>query len=124
MQGTKHSRGYPPNAFCMQISFIIIKSFSEDLQIMPLLLGFTEFTNLKNHQNDYEMILYLLQQYGKHELHFTDLTFDDSGMYQCIAENSHGVIHANAELRIFGKLLNVRWGWKDEDPMLFSKSVK
>ncbi|KAB5565801.1 hypothetical protein PHYPO_G00245680 [Pangasianodon hypophthalmus] len=41
------------------------------------------------------------QMYGKHELHFTDLTSDDSGMYQCIAENRHGVIHANAELRVF-----------------------
>ncbi|XP_066523401.1 contactin-1a [Hoplias malabaricus] len=41
------------------------------------------------------------QMYGKHELRFTDLTFDDSGMYQCIAENRHGVIYANAELRVF-----------------------
>ncbi|XP_060770609.1 contactin-1a [Neoarius graeffei] len=41
------------------------------------------------------------QKYGKQELRFTDLTFDDSGMYQCIAENHHGVIHANAELQIF-----------------------
>ncbi|TSK13409.1 Contactin-1a [Bagarius yarrelli] len=41
------------------------------------------------------------QMYGKHELRFTDLTSDDSGMYQCIAENRHGVIHANAELRVF-----------------------
>ncbi|XP_058501947.1 contactin-1a-like [Solea solea] len=35
------------------------------------------------------------------ELRFSSLTFDDSGMYQCIAENHHGVIHANAELRVF-----------------------
>ncbi|XP_030630760.1 contactin-1a [Chanos chanos] len=35
------------------------------------------------------------------ELKFTDLTFDDSGMYQCVAENKYGVIHANAELRVF-----------------------
>ncbi|KAL7858029.1 hypothetical protein AOLI_G00181310 [Acnodon oligacanthus] len=41
------------------------------------------------------------QMYGKHELRFTDMTFDDSGMYQCIAENRHGVIYANAELRVF-----------------------
>uniref|UniRef100_A0A672JIU1 Contactin-3 n=1 Tax=Salarias fasciatus TaxID=181472 RepID=A0A672JIU1_SALFA len=32
---------------------------------------------------------------------FSSLTFDDSGMYQCIAENRHGVIYANAELRVF-----------------------
>ncbi|XP_052400437.1 contactin-1a [Carassius gibelio] len=42
------------------------------------------------------------RMYAKnHELHFTDLTFDDSGMYQCIAENRHGTIYANAELRVF-----------------------
>ncbi|XP_007244394.3 contactin-1a [Astyanax mexicanus] len=41
------------------------------------------------------------QMYGMHELSFTDLTSDDSGMYQCIAENRHGVIYANAELRVF-----------------------
>uniref|UniRef100_A0A8D0ALN8 Contactin 1 n=1 Tax=Sander lucioperca TaxID=283035 RepID=A0A8D0ALN8_SANLU len=32
------------------------------------------------------------------EMRFSSLTFDDSGMYQCIAENHHGVIYANAEL--------------------------
>lgn len=31
------------------------------------------------------------------------LTFDDAGMYQCIAENTHGIIYANAELKIVGK---------------------
>uniref|UniRef100_W5UJ45 Contactin-1a n=1 Tax=Ictalurus punctatus TaxID=7998 RepID=W5UJ45_ICTPU len=41
------------------------------------------------------------QMHDMHELRFTDLTSDDSGMYQCIAENRHGVIHANAELRVF-----------------------
>uniref|UniRef100_UPI0037E7536E contactin-1a-like n=1 Tax=Semicossyphus pulcher TaxID=241346 RepID=UPI0037E7536E len=35
------------------------------------------------------------------EMSFSSLTFDDSGMYQCIAENHHGVIYANAELRVF-----------------------
>uniref|UniRef100_A0A8D0AFU1 Contactin 1 n=1 Tax=Sander lucioperca TaxID=283035 RepID=A0A8D0AFU1_SANLU len=34
------------------------------------------------------------------EMRFSSLTFDDSGMYQCIAENHHGVIYANAELRV------------------------
>lgn len=34
---------------------------------------------------------------------FSSLTFDDSGMYQCVAENRHGVIYANAELRVFGE---------------------
>ncbi|XP_067293393.1 contactin-1a [Pseudorasbora parva] len=36
-----------------------------------------------------------------HELRFTGLAFEDSGMYQCVAENRHGVIYANAELRVF-----------------------
>uniref|UniRef100_A0A8C4FCK8 Contactin 1 n=1 Tax=Dicentrarchus labrax TaxID=13489 RepID=A0A8C4FCK8_DICLA len=35
------------------------------------------------------------------EMRFSSLTFDDSGMYQCIAENRHGIIYANAELRVF-----------------------
>ncbi|KAK3544907.1 hypothetical protein QTP86_029244, partial [Hemibagrus guttatus] len=38
--------------------------------------------------------------YGKGELKFSSLTFDDSGMYQCIAENNWGTIYANAELRV------------------------
>uniref|UniRef100_A0A3B3V3F9 Contactin 1 n=1 Tax=Poecilia latipinna TaxID=48699 RepID=A0A3B3V3F9_9TELE len=37
------------------------------------------------------------------ELRFSRLTSDDAGMYQCIAENRHGVIYANAELRVFAK---------------------
>ncbi|XP_075905735.1 contactin-1a [Nelusetta ayraudi] len=35
------------------------------------------------------------------EMSFRSLTFDDSGMYQCIAENHHGLLYANAELRVF-----------------------
>ncbi|KAM9376463.1 contactin-1a [Pholidichthys leucotaenia] len=41
------------------------------------------------------------QQVDRKEMRFGSLTFDDSGMYQCIAENRHGVIYANAELRVF-----------------------
>ncbi|XP_034542149.1 contactin-1a-like isoform X2 [Notolabrus celidotus] len=37
----------------------------------------------------------------RREMRFSSLTFDDSGMYQCIAENLHGIIYANAELRVF-----------------------
>ncbi|XP_015251073.1 PREDICTED: contactin-1a-like isoform X2 [Cyprinodon variegatus] len=39
-------------------------------------------------------------QSGK-ELRFSRLTTNDAGMYQCIAENRHGIIYANAELRVF-----------------------
>ncbi|XP_047452127.1 contactin-1a isoform X2 [Mugil cephalus] len=35
------------------------------------------------------------------EVKFSSLTLENSGMYQCIAENQHGVIYANAELRVF-----------------------
>uniref|UniRef100_A0A8C1XRS1 Contactin 1 n=1 Tax=Cyprinus carpio TaxID=7962 RepID=A0A8C1XRS1_CYPCA len=50
------------------------------------------------------------RMYAKnHELHFTDLTFDDSGMYQCIAENRHGTIYANAELRVFASAPSFEW---------------
>ncbi|KAJ8374120.1 hypothetical protein SKAU_G00047000 [Synaphobranchus kaupii] len=38
--------------------------------------------------------------YGKGDLRFSSLTFEDSGMYQCIAENRYGIIYANAELRV------------------------
>ncbi|KAF7669853.1 hypothetical protein LDENG_00128960 [Lucifuga dentata] len=40
-------------------------------------------------------------EYDRKELKFTSLTFNDSGMFQCIAENHHGVIMANAELRVY-----------------------
>lgn len=42
-------------------------------------------------------------QYGKGELKFSSLTFDDSGMYQCLAENYWGIKYANAELRVIGE---------------------
>lgn len=43
-------------------------------------------------------------QYDKHDLKFRGLTFEDSGMYQCRAENRHGVVYADAELRVIGEL--------------------
>lgn len=43
------------------------------------------------------------QQLDRKEMTFSSLTFKDSGMYQCIAENRHGVVYANAELRVFGE---------------------
>lgn len=47
-------------------------------------------------------LLYFLQL-DREEMRFSSLTFEDSGMYQCIAENRHGLIYANAELRVFGE---------------------
>lgn len=44
-----------------------------------------------------------LPQFDGKEMRFSSLTFGDSGMYQCRAENRHGVIFANAELRVFGE---------------------
>lgn len=41
------------------------------------------------------------EPFEREEMRFSSLTFDDSGMYQCIAENHRGVIYANAELRVF-----------------------
>uniref|UniRef100_A0A4W5QUR0 Contactin 1 n=1 Tax=Hucho hucho TaxID=62062 RepID=A0A4W5QUR0_9TELE len=38
--------------------------------------------------------------YDKHDLKFSGLTFENSGMYQCRAENRHGVVYADAELRV------------------------
>uniref|UniRef100_A0A7M4ETE6 Contactin-1 n=1 Tax=Crocodylus porosus TaxID=8502 RepID=A0A7M4ETE6_CROPO len=37
---------------------------------------------------------------GRSYLRIRGLTFEDAGMYQCIAENAHGIIYANAELKI------------------------
>lgn len=42
-------------------------------------------------------------QFRKGELRIQGLTFEDAGMYQCIAENTHGIIYANAELKIVGE---------------------
>uniref|UniRef100_A0A8C9WDZ6 Contactin 1 n=1 Tax=Scleropages formosus TaxID=113540 RepID=A0A8C9WDZ6_SCLFO len=42
----------------------------------------------------------VLVRHVKGELKFTGLTFEHSGMYQCIAENKHGVIYASGELRV------------------------
>lgn len=36
-------------------------------------------------------------------LSISSLTLSDTGMYQCIAENRHGRVFANAELRAIGK---------------------
>uniref|UniRef100_A0A3Q2XPF1 Contactin 1b n=1 Tax=Hippocampus comes TaxID=109280 RepID=A0A3Q2XPF1_HIPCM len=43
---------------------------------------------------------WLYVESGKGELKFSSLTFADSGMYQCIAENYWGIKYANAELRV------------------------
>lgn len=32
------------------------------------------------------------------------LTLSDAGMYQCVAENKHGVIYFGAELMVLGKI--------------------
>uniref|UniRef100_A0A8B9L3H4 Contactin 1b n=1 Tax=Astyanax mexicanus TaxID=7994 RepID=A0A8B9L3H4_ASTMX len=45
-------------------------------------------------------IRWLKDGYSVRELKFSSLTFEDSGMYQCIAENTWGTIYASAELRV------------------------
>lgn len=47
--------------------------------------------------------LYFTLQYHKGELRLYDVTFENAGMYQCIAENAYGSIYANAELKILGQ---------------------
>lgn len=37
------------------------------------------------------------------DLRFSKLSLEDSGMYQCVAENKHGTIYASAELAVQGK---------------------
>lgn len=36
------------------------------------------------------------------ELRFSKLVQEDSGMYQCVAENKHGTVYASAELTVQG----------------------
>uniref|UniRef100_A0A670ZM19 Contactin 1 n=1 Tax=Pseudonaja textilis TaxID=8673 RepID=A0A670ZM19_PSETE len=38
--------------------------------------------------------------YWKGDLRFLSLKLEDSGMYQCVAENIHGMIYSNAELKV------------------------
>lgn len=35
-------------------------------------------------------------------LKISNLALEDSGMYQCVAENKHGTIYSTAELRVQG----------------------
>lgn len=37
-------------------------------------------------------------------LKISNLALEDSGMYQCVAENKHGTIYSTAELRVQGKV--------------------
>lgn len=37
------------------------------------------------------------------DLRILKLTMEDSGMYQCVADNKHGTIYASAELYVQGK---------------------
>lgn len=32
------------------------------------------------------------------------LNLSDAGMYQCVAENKHGIIYSSAELMVLGKI--------------------
>lgn len=37
-------------------------------------------------------------------LSIASLNLSDSGMYQCVAENKHGIIYAAAQLMVLGKI--------------------
>lgn len=39
-------------------------------------------------------------------LKISNLALEDSGMYQCVAENKHGTIYSSAELRVQGSYLH------------------
>lgn len=36
-------------------------------------------------------------------LRIGNLALEDSGMYQCVAENKHGTVYSTAELRVQGR---------------------
>lgn len=52
--------------------------------------------NLLGHQDRIEVNGGLLK--------ISHLALEDSGMYQCVAENKHGTIYSNAELRVQGEM--------------------
>lgn len=35
------------------------------------------------------------------------LNLSDSGMYQCVAENKHGIIYSSAQLMVLGKIASL-----------------
>lgn len=77
--------------------------------IITLIMAICFVTELKHYGKRCFIIYFVLlctPQVDRKEMRFSSLTFDDSGMYQCIAENRHGVIYANAELRVFGESNN------------------
>lgn len=39
------------------------------------------------------------------KLTISGISLSDSGMYQCVARNEHGAVHASAELKVAGKQL-------------------
>lgn len=41
-------------------------------------------------------------------LNITVVNLSDAGMYQCVAENKHGVIFSNAELGVLGESSHLR----------------
>uniref|UniRef100_A0A8D1XA53 Neural cell surface protein F3 n=1 Tax=Sus scrofa TaxID=9823 RepID=A0A8D1XA53_PIG len=107
------------NYSCFVSSPSITKSvFSKFIPLIPLPEPFPEWVE---HINDTEVdigsdlywpcvatgkpiptIRWLKNGYSYHrgELRLYDVTFENAGMYQCIAENTHGAIYANAELKI------------------------
>uniref|UniRef100_A0A674F8F6 Contactin 1 n=1 Tax=Salmo trutta TaxID=8032 RepID=A0A674F8F6_SALTR len=100
------------NYSCFVSSASIAKSvFSKFIPLVPLAEPFPEWTESissteRDISSDYTMSC---EASGKPKPHvhwlkngysFRGLTFEDSGMYQCRAENRHGVVYADAELRV------------------------
>lgn len=40
-------------------------------------------------------------------LSISSLNRSDSGMYQCVAENKHGIIYSSAQLMVLGKIASL-----------------
>lgn len=51
------------------------------------------------------------------------VNLSDAGMYQCVAENKHGVIYFSAELVVLGKTFHLLFFVFPPDFILFSSSV-
>lgn len=60
------------------------------------------------------------------DLRFSKLSLQDSGMYQCVAENKHGTVYASAELAVQGKTLGAgicRENWRALPHLLTYKPI-
>lgn len=86
--------------------------FSFPTDSRPQVIAFVPSDIKDWHCNGYAQLFVFLPQ-GRIQiengaLSISTLNLSDSGMYQCVAENKHGVIYSSAQLMVLGKLGSFR----------------